>query len=174
MRIGLVGVGAMGTPMAMKDQAFQIRQAVLQDSDQILACLQAAFAPYKDLYTAAAFADTVLNSLAIKTRLRQMHMLVATSQDQIIGTVSGAARADGEGHLRGMAILPEYQNTGVAKDLLTAIEHWLKSHRCNRVTLDTTLPLQRAMKFYEKNGYERSGGTTDFFGMTLIEYAKDI
>ena len=174
MTIGFVRLGAMGTPMAMKDQAFQIRQAVLQDSDQILACLQAAFAPYKHVYTAAAFADTVLDSLAIKSRIQQMHVLAATSQDQIIGTVSGALCGHGEGHLRGMAVLPEYQRAGVAKDLLSAIEHWLKSNSCNRVTLDTTLPLQRAMKFYEKNGYERSGRTTDFFGMTLIAYEKDI
>ena len=160
--------------MAMRDEPFQIRQAVLQDSDQILACLQAAFAPYKQLYTAAAFADTVLDSLAIKSRLQQMHVLAATLQDQIIGTVSGAARADGEGHLRGMAVLPEYQSSGVAKDLLAATEHWLKENGCNRVTLDTTLPLDRAMKFYEKHGYERSGRITDFFGMTLIEYAKKI
>lgn len=158
----------------MRDHAFQIRQAVLQDSDQILACLQAAFAPYKHLYTAAAFADTVLDSLAIKTRMQRMHVLAATLQDQIIGTVSGARCGNGEGHLRGMAVLPEYQSSGVAQDLLAAIEHWLKENGCNRVTLDTTLPLDRAMKFYEKNGYERSGRTTDFFGMTLIEYAKDL
>lgn len=158
----------------MKAQAFQIREAVRRDSDQILACLRIAFAPYENLYTPAAFADTVLDALAINARMQRMHMFVATVGGQVIGTVSGALCDHDEGHLRGMAVLPEYQSAGVAKDLLAAIEHWLKSNKCNRITLDTTLPLQRAMKFYEKNGYERSGGTTDFFGMTLIGYAKDI
>ena len=73
-----------------------------------------------------------------------------------------------------MAVLPEHQSGGVAKDLLAAIEHWLKSNKCNRITLDTTLPLQRAMKFYGKHGYKRSGRAADFFGMTLIEYVKDV
>lgn len=163
-----------GNALAMRDHAFQIRQAVLQDSDQILACLQAAFAPYKHLYTAAAFADTVLDSLAVKTRMQRMHMLVATVGNQVIGTVSASLCDEHEGHLRGMAVLPEYQSSGVAKNLLRAIEQWLQESGCNRATLDTTLPLARAMKFYEKNGYERSGRTTDFFGMTLIEYAKDL
>ena len=158
----------------MKDQQFQIRQAVLQDSDQILACLRAAFAPYENLYTPAAFADTVLDALTISPRMQRMHMLVATVGDQVIGTVSGSLCDDDEGHLRGMAVLPEYQSSGVAKDLLGAIEHWLKENGCNRVTLDTTLPLQRAMKFYERNGYGRSGRAADFFGMTLVEYAKDL
>jgi GNAT superfamily N-acetyltransferase len=158
----------------MKDQAFQIRQAVLQDSDQILACLRTAFAPYENLYTPAAFADTVLDALTINARMQRMHMLVATVGDQVVGTVSGALCDDDEGHLRGMAVLPEYQSSGAAKNLLRAIEQWLKENGCKQVTLDTTLPLARAMNFYEKNGYERSGRTTDFFGMTLIEYAKDI
>jgi GNAT superfamily N-acetyltransferase len=157
----------------MKGQAFQIRQAILQDSDQILACLRTAFAPYENLYTPTAFADTVLDALTINVRMERMHMLVATMGNRVIGTVSGSLCND-EGHLRGMAVLPEYQSSGASKDLLRAIEHWLKENGCNRVTLDTTLPLARAMKFYERNGYERSGRTTDFFGMTLIEYAKNI
>jgi GNAT superfamily N-acetyltransferase len=158
----------------MKQETFQIREAREQDSEQILACLQVAFAPYKSLYPPAAFADTVLDAVTVKTRMGRMHVLVATAKDHVIGTVSGVPRDDGEGHLRGMAVVPEYQNRGVAQDLLGAIEHWLKEKGCNRVTLDTTLPLQRAMKFYEKHGYERSGRTTDFFGMTLIEYVKHI
>ncbi len=158
----------------MKERAFQIRQALPHDSEQILACLQAAFAPYKDLYTPAAFADTVLDAVTIRTRMRQMHVLVAIAGDRVIGTVSGAPCGHGEGHLRGMAVLPEYQSSGVAQDLLAAIEHWLKENGCNRVTLDTTLPLDRAMNFYAKHGYKRSGRSTDFFGMTLIEYAKKI
>jgi hypothetical protein len=30
------------------------------------------------------------------------------------------------------------------------------------------------MRFYERHGYRRSGRVQDFFGMPLIEYAKDI
>jgi GNAT superfamily N-acetyltransferase len=158
----------------MKTHAFQIRQADAREAEAILECLQSAFAPYKDLYTPAGFADTVLDRATLKTRMQQMHVLVATLDDEVIGTIAGTSCGDGEGHLRGMAVLPSHQSTGVAKELLGAIEHWLKRNGCNRVTLDTTLPLDRAMKFYEKNGYKRSGRITDFFGMTLIEYAKSI
>ena len=158
----------------MKEETFQIREAREQDCEQILACLQAAFAPYQSRYTPAAFADTVLDAVTVKTRMERMHVLVAIAENHVIGTVSGAPCAGGEGHLRGMAVLGQYQSRGVAQDLLAAIEHWLKENGCNRVTLDTTLPLDRAMKFYEKHGYKRSGRATDFFGMTLIEYAKNV
>ncbi|HTC94503.1 MAG TPA: hypothetical protein VK699_13775 [Terriglobales bacterium] len=49
-----------------------------------------------------------------------------------------------EGHLRGMAVLPYWRGTGLA------------------------------VKFYEKNGYRRSGKIADFFGMPLIEYLKSL
>lgn len=158
----------------MTKHAFQIRSAHPQDAAQVLECLHVAFVPYEHLYTPAAFADTVLDSLTVNTRMQQMRVLVAASGDRVIGTVAGQGCSDGEGHLRGMAVLPDYQSTGVAQELLAAIERWLKANGCNRVTLDTTLPLERAMKFYERNGYKRSGHTADFFGMTLIEYEKNI
>jgi GNAT superfamily N-acetyltransferase len=143
--------------------------------------LAAAFEPYRKDYTAGAFADTVLDRTTLGERLRGMHVLVATSESatsesetsatKIIGTVAGAVSGN-EGHLRGMAVLPELRGTGVAGQLLSAIEGWLREQGCNRTTLDTTLPLTAAMHFYEKHGYIRSGRTRDFFGMTLVEYVR--
>jgi len=42
------------------------------------------------------------------------------------------------------------------------------------VTLDTTRPLERAIRFYERCGYRATGVVRDFFGMPLFEYAKDL
>jgi GNAT superfamily N-acetyltransferase len=70
--------------------------------------------------------------------------------------------------------LPEWRRLGVAAKLLAAIESYLSARGCKRITLDTTLPLQAAMKFYEKNGYRRSAKIADFFGMPLLEYVKQL
>ena len=150
-----------------------IRPAQGGDEHGILRCLAAAFEPYRVSYTPEAYADTVLDEAALAERLQRMHVLVAASTEQIAGTVA-ASLADGEGHLRGMAVLPEYCGNGLAGALLTAIERWLKDHGGNQVTLNTTLPLQAAIKFYEKNGYRRSGRIADFFGMPLVEYVKEL
>jgi ribosomal protein S18 acetylase RimI-like enzyme len=45
---------------------------------------------------------------------------------------------------------------------------------CAWISLDTTEPLVAAQRFYEKNGFHRSGKITDFFGMPLIEYIKTL
>ena len=71
-----------------------------------------------------------------------------------------------------MAVLPAWQGAGVAALLLDAAERELRAQHCSRVTLDTTEPLQRATRFYEKHGYRASGRVSDFFGMPLYEYAK--
>ena len=150
-----------------------IRVAKPEDARGILQCLAHAFEPYRAKYTPGAFADTVLDEVSLGERMQRMHVLVAVSPEEIAGTVAGSV-ANGEGHLRGMAVLPKWRASGVAAALLAAVETWLKGRSCRRVTLDTTLPLAAAIKFYEKNGYRKSGRVSDFFGMLLFEYVKDL
>jgi GNAT superfamily N-acetyltransferase len=70
--------------------------------------------------------------------------------------------------------VPVWQGRGVAEALLESAEAELIGRKCNRITLDTTEPLERAMRFYERHGYRRSGKVSDFFGMRLHEYAKEL
>lgn len=153
---------------------FDIRLAEEADSPGILRCLAEAFEPYRRQYTTEAFADTVLNGDSLKARMKTMAVIVAVANGEVIGTIAGAKRDEGVGHLRGMAVMPSLRGSGVAAKLLDAIETHLRGCRCTRVTLNTTEPLLAAMKFYEKHGYSRSGRVSDFFGMSLIGYAKQI
>ena len=151
---------------------FFIRHANAEDASAILNCLAAAFEPYRSRYTPGAWLDTVLTPETLQQRMLSMGVLVAVSpQEGVIGTIA-LASMDEEGHLRGMAVMPAWHGRGVAEALLLAAEDDLIRRGCNRMTLDTTEPLQRAMRFYEKYGYRRSGKETDFFGMPLHEYVK--
>jgi ribosomal protein S18 acetylase RimI-like enzyme len=58
--------------------------------------------------------------------------------------------------------------------LLLAAETTLKMQGCTRITLDTTSPLEPAIRFYTRHGYLRSGRVGDFFGMPLYEFAKQL
>jgi GNAT superfamily N-acetyltransferase len=152
-------------------RSFTVRRADSNDGEAIVACLAAAFAPYRNSYTAAAFTDTVLDSRLVQHRLREMCVLVAVSGENVVGTVACVASGE-EGHLRGMAVLPDWQGSGVASALLEVAENEIRSERCKRVTLDTTEPLARAMRFYACHGFTRSGRVSDFFGMPLHEWVK--
>lgn len=154
--------------------AITIRKAQTQDAAAIAACLASAFAPFRSQYTAGAFADTVLNAEDVLSRMAYMTIYIAvTSGGEIVGTVACAV-ADQVGHLRGMAVRPEWQGHAIADRFLQLAENDMRIAGCDRITLDTTLPLQRAIRFYERNGYALSGKISDFFGMPLHEYVKPI
>jgi ribosomal protein S18 acetylase RimI-like enzyme len=170
-----------------------VRTATPHDSTGILKCLHEAFEPYRISYTPEAFADTVLTPETLQHRLASMSLFVALSDSgEIVGTigcqvvdplvvdppvvdppvVNPKKENSSEGHIRGMAVLPGWQGAGVAGRLLKTAEAELRASGCSRISLDTTQPLQRAIRFYEKNGFRPSGKVTDFFGMPLFEYVK--
>jgi ribosomal protein S18 acetylase RimI-like enzyme len=92
-----------------------IRSATNDDAPEILACLRAAFAPYREFYTPAAYLDTVLTPETLQDRLASMQVFVAqNTSGQIVGTIACQVISYGEGHLRGMAVLPTRQGTGIA------------------------------------------------------------
>lgn len=160
----------------MKSSTFQIRGVTCGDAAGILECLRAAFSEYRADYAEDAYFDTVLTAESLATRLSKSTVFVALDgTQQVVGTVScSQADEQQEGHIRGMAVRPEWQGAGVARQLLQRVEEELRARKCSRVSLDTTEPLRRAMRFYERNGYERSGKIADFFGMALIEYVKKL
>lgn len=162
----------MGTSEKRREH---VRQATADDAAGILDCLRLAFEPYGDRYSPEAFADTTLTPETLRARMAAMTILVAVSPSgEIAGTIAFAMVGEQEGHLRGMAVRPEWQAQGTADRLLSAAEAELRPRNCRRITLDTTAPLERAVRFYESRGYRRSGTVGDFFGMPLFEYAKEL
>jgi ribosomal protein S18 acetylase RimI-like enzyme len=152
---------------------FEIRPATRVDVPGILRCLRRAFEPYREEYTPGAWQDTVLDEPAIAARLDDMRVLVAVdSSEEIVGTLAWAAMSETTGHLRGMAVLPDRQGEGVAQSLLERVLAELAREGLTEVTLDTTEPLQRANRFYERNDFQPSGRVSDFFGMRLVERVR--
>ena len=158
----------------LNNPSFSISRAAPEHCTGILECLGLAFAPYEDSYTPEAFLDTVLTPETLRERLTQMSVFVATDiAGQVVGTIACKVLDGDEGHLRGMAVRPGWQGSGLAKCLLETAEEELRRAGCKTVTLDTTEPLKRAVRFYAKNGY-RPSGSGCFFGMPLFEYRKSI
>ena len=152
---------------------YTVRRATMDDVPSILGCLEEAFAPYRAQYTPGAYADTVGTPESLRKRFDTMTLFVAVA-DSVIGTIGAELVGGGEGHLRGMAVVPAYQGRGVARALLDAAIADLRERGCARVTLDTTAPLDRAIHFYESHGFRATGSVKDFFGMPLYELAREL
>ena len=166
--------GLTSEELRSRAMSVTVRAASIDDGDAIIACLNAAFQPYRSQYTPEAFADTVVARAAMERRLQTMTVFVAEANADVVGTLCSEVATSGVGHLRGMAVLPAWQGQGVAIALLAAAERDLAARGCTRVTLDTTLPLGRAIAFYARNGYAPTSRMQDFFGMPLYEYAKEL
>jgi ribosomal protein S18 acetylase RimI-like enzyme len=149
-----------------------IRRAQVGEAESICDCLKSAFEPFRTHYTAGAFQDTVCDPEAMRQRVVDMTVYVAIiPSGEIVGTIASSLEG-GEGHLRGMAVRPAWQGQRIAEQLLLRAEKELLVAGCATVTLDTTIPLQRAIRFYQKHGFAPTGKIIDFFGMPLHEYAK--
>jgi GNAT superfamily N-acetyltransferase len=155
-------------------ERFSIRRATADDSTGILECLSLAFAPFRESYSEQGFLDTILTPETLKVRLSEMVVFVAVGEGCVIGTIGCKTVNEREGHLRGMGVRPERQGSSVATELLAHAEQELLNEGCSAITLDTTEPLKRAMRFYEKHGYRPTGHVQDFFGMPLFQYRKQI
>src|SRR5262245_16063470 len=124
--------------MAAATARVRVRAAREGDVEAVRACLVAAFEAYRPAYTPAAFLDTVPDREGVVRRLREMTVLIAETSGlsivaRIVGTVGHQLSEGGVGHLRGMAVLPEFQGRGVAERLLTAAEAALAARGCARV-----------------------------------------
>lgn len=150
-----------------------IRRATASDAPAILECLRIAFEPFRSFYSPQGFDDTCLTPQTIGNRLTEMSVFVWVSEKgEVAGTIACSVVRPGEGHLRGMAVLPEHQGECIAQELLNAAEDHLRGLGCTHISLDTTAPLQRAIRFYQRNGYLASGKIGDHFGLPLFEYVK--
>jgi ribosomal protein S18 acetylase RimI-like enzyme len=100
-----------------------IRRAELKDIPGVIDCFAAAFEPYRQSYTPDGFRDTVPTAEDAQRRLKEMTILIAEDGcSRIIGSLSYQVYDSCEGHLRGMAVIPEFQGKGVAERMLWAAE----------------------------------------------------
>ncbi len=155
---------------------FIIREATKEDAYEIHRVIAAAFEKYRSFYTNEAFNDTISSKEGIENRLDNSTIFIAVNDKQeIIGTIGWQKVTKNEAHIRGMAVLPQYQGkNSPASLLIKKVEEEAKKHSCLVISLDTTEILQRAQRFYSKHGFQKTRKTGDFFGNTIIEFIKKI
>ncbi|MHA2131633.1 MAG: GNAT family N-acetyltransferase [Promethearchaeota archaeon] len=153
-----------------------LRKAQLNDARGIHEVLLAAFEEYKHFYSSEGFADTVMSEEVAFKRIKIMNLFVAVDHNnKIIGTIGWLKIGEYEGHVRGMAVHPNFQGkNSPASTLFKIVEEEALSQGCTFLTLDTTEILVRAQNFYRKMGFNETGKMGDFFGTKIFEFAKKI
>jgi N-acetylglutamate synthase-like GNAT family acetyltransferase len=149
-----------------------VRLAKAEDAEAIASVMFRAFTEYRDLYTPEGFAATAIPDEEVLSRMRQGPVLVALIDEEIVGTAS-VVKKDDSLYVRGMAVLPEKRGNRIGELLLAQIEKYAVGEGCKRLFLSTTPFLDRAIRLYEKFGFNRiDDGPHDLFGTPLFTMEK--
>ena len=152
----------------------QIRRAAPADAEAIAAVLREAFAGYRASYTAEGFAATTPAAGQIRSRLDEGPVWVAVRGDSIVGTVSVVPRGESL-YVRGMAVLTAARGQRLGEALLRQVEEFAAAQGHGRLYLSTTPFLSRAIRLYERAGFQRNDeGPHDLYGTPLFTMEKTV
>ena len=114
--------------------------------------------------TPLAFAEHLADALEVDEadwRLRGARgAAVAIDGDRWVGTMGGYLSPEGP-LLVGVYVTPSHRGTSVASDLLATIETWARGQG-DFLLLHVHELNPRAIAFYERSGYERTGLTVPY------------
>ena len=153
-----------------------IRPADISEIKNIHNLLLESFMPYKKYYTESAFNATVISTDEITKRIKNTEfcVLVALFKNKITGTASLHQRNKKSLHINTMAVDPRYQNKGIGLQLLQYISDVAKQKNLQQLSLETSKPLEKAIKFYKKFGFKKTGKIRDYFGIEIFEMIKPL
>ena len=133
-----------------------------------------SFVEYRSSYTDEGFAATTPTSEQLLKRMKEGPIWVALNDDVLVGTVSIVPRKD-ELYIRGMAVLPQARGLRLGELLLKTVEDYAVENNYKRLVLSSTPFLTRALRLYERWGFQRTAEPPhDLFGTPLITMRKEL
>lgn len=152
----------------------QIRLATQDDAPSIAALLYDSFKEYEPLYTPEGFQATTPTADLVRPRIDEGPMWVALYDGAIVGTVSAVPKGDAL-YVRSMAVLPTARGHRIGDLLLRHVQDFALAQGYNRMFLSTTPFLDRAIRLYEKWGFQRTDDAPhDLFGTPLFTMVKTL
>lgn len=142
--------------MSANIRRVQVRRANDADVDDIARILRESFTEYLRLYTRAGYAATTPDASALRARLSEGPVWVATIERDAVGTVAAMTSERGV-YVRSMAVTPASRGRGAAGALMRELEVFAAERAAPRLFLSTTPFLFDAIRFYERLGFRRTG-----------------
>ena len=154
--------------------SISIRMAQAHDAPAVASVLLQSFVEYRAFYTPAAFAATTPTADTIRRRLDEGPVWVAYYEGVAVGTVSAVPKGPAC-YIRSMAALPAARGYGIGCLLIRHIEDFAAAQGLAYLLLSTTPFLIRAIRLYERVGFQRSDeGPHDLFGTALFTMVKPL
>jgi GNAT superfamily N-acetyltransferase len=144
----------------------EIRRANQRDAAAIELLIRESFHEHEPAYTPEAFDLATPREHEIEKRIKEWAVWVAVRANVIVGTIS--AYSEGSSlHIRSMAVHPSMRGQGIGKLLLGRVEDFASANDYKRLLLNTTPFMNRAIRLYERFGFEFNGTEQNWFGTRL-------
>ena len=121
------------------------------DLEEILDLQKLAYKSEAEIYNDFAIPPLIQTLEDLKEEAKNLIILKAVEDRQIVGSVK-AIKKDGTCYIGRLIVHPDYQNKGIGKKLMEAIE---KCFEGARYELFTGHLSEKNLAFYEKLGYKR-------------------
>jgi len=150
-----------------------VRRARPEDVESIYNLIKLAFEDYRKIgYLEAAIQSAIISKLEIQSRIKDDLLLVAETENQIVGTVTKTIEHECM-YVKTFATHPSFQDLGVGAKLMERIEKEAVKAECHKISLFTTPVMKSAIHLYEKLGYEKEGVLKkQFHGIDFIAFGK--
>ena len=155
-------------------RSIEISRATADEAASIAAALHQAFAEYRSLYTAEAFAITTPTPTEIEQRWNEGPIWSVVKDGRLVGTVAAVAKGDAL-YIRSMGVVPSARGQGIGEMLLVEVERFARAGGFQRMLLSTTPFLDDAIRLYQRFGFKRiREGPHDLAGTPLFTMEKAV
>lgn len=100
------------------------------------------------------------------------HFWVAESDGKVVGMI-GVMASEGLGEIRRLRVAKDYRRRGIGSALLEAATHFCQENHYLKVTLDTFVEREDAIRLFEKNRFRHSR-TKTIGGKDLLYFYLDL
>ena len=149
---------------------YEIMAANESDAEEILILQYAAYQSEAAIYNNYSIQPLTQTLEQAMEEFNESTVLKAVLNEKIIGSVR-AAEKENSVYIGKLMVLPEYQNRGIGKRLLEAIENEFYG---KRYWLTTGGKSEKNLKLYEKHGYSRFKTEESAPGLTFVYLEKQV
>jgi GNAT superfamily N-acetyltransferase len=133
----------------------EVREVEAADVTEVVALVRDVLAEFGLQFGEGSPTDAELAALPASYRARGGAFWVALAEGAIVGTCGVFPVAPATFELRKMYLRPATRGLGVGRALLETAVAWTRAQGGERLVLDTTEQMQRAIAFYESHGFVR-------------------
>lgn len=138
----------------MENMVFVVRRATCEDVPQIKEISKEAFRIYAERAEITQFVTPLNESIEdLEKEVENKVMLVALVDGVIIGSVRVEVKPDKTAYLSRFAVKEHFQNRGLGKILMNAVDIAMKEERVTNLYLHTASKMLSLVRFYYGRGF---------------------